>query len=199
MTRLPATATLRLAPQPIIADLDALIDMGENFVGDAVVLVSEQEHGRRPSGRQTHERCCAVGELDGDDALAGRALLVQPRLLARCDPVEARPPAPKRVADLKRVPVMPRARHRKARADGVARAQQGAEVGVVGDPERSDDEVVPATVARRTALCSKLIGLGLRAAHGRAFGTPEVIIQWRLSAAAPVHRRVDRGQPVQDR
>jgi hypothetical protein len=47
--------------------------------------------------------------------------------------------------------IVRRGGHGHARPDGVARAQQRPEVGLERDPERRDEEVVPAAVAAEAA------------------------------------------------
>jgi hypothetical protein len=44
-------------------------------------------------------------------------------------------------------------------------AQQGPEVGAIGDPERRDDQMTPTTVAGPAALAPKLTSRCLRPAH----------------------------------
>ena len=73
-----------------------------------------------------------------------------------------------------------RSRHRQARSHRVAGAREGAEVRVATPPERCDDQVVPAPVARAAALAAQLPRIGLRAGHRRVAGTPE-----RLKSVAP--------------
>lgn len=86
------------------------------------------------------------------DAPAARALLGDPALLAALQPVDAGPAAGgERVALGERVVVVRRIGYRHAGAHGVARAQQRAEVGLVGDPEGSDDQVAPAAVLPASA------------------------------------------------
>lgn len=124
-------------------DLHALVDVDQHFVGYALVLVAEQQDGRPTRRRQPGERGGAIGEFDGDDALAGRTLLRDPALLARLGPVDAWAASTEGVADLQRLLVVRRPRDGEAGADRIAGAQQGAEVRAVGDPERRDDEMVP--------------------------------------------------------
>jgi hypothetical protein len=96
-----------------------------------------------------------LGELNSDDALSGRPLRVDPARLGGCDPVDARPPTAQGVADTESILVVPRARDGETCTDRVAGPEQCAEVVVVRHPQRSDDEMVPATMARRPALCSQ--------------------------------------------
>ena len=110
-----------------------------------------------------------------DQALPGKSLRVEPALLGWRNPVDAWSPTAKGVSDAEGVLVMPRVRYGETRADRVAGAQQGAEVGVIGNPERSHDEVVPAAVSSLPALCPQFVGLGLGAAHRRVVGPPEAI------------------------
>ena len=77
------------------------------------------------------------------------------RCLVGGDPVDAGPPTAQGVADPESLLVVPRARYGETCTDRVAGPEQCAEVGVIGDPQRGDDEMVPATMAGRPALCSQ--------------------------------------------
>jgi len=51
------------------------------------------------------------------------------------------------VADPQGVVVVRRVRQRDTGARGVAGAEEGPEVGLAGDPQRGDEQVIPAAVA----------------------------------------------------
>src|ERR1039458_9047136 len=61
---------------------------------------------------------------------------------------------------------------RDAGAGRIAGAQQGAEVGLVGDPERGDDQVPPAAVGPRSAGPTDLPPRLLGGAHAAGAGRP---------------------------
>src|SRR5262245_2097627 len=88
-------------------DFDARVGGLDLVLRDAVPFVSEQYDGAPPRGLQPWQRDRAVSELDGDDPPAVGALLLDPALLARAHPVDARPAiAPERVAARERLAVV---------------------------------------------------------------------------------------------
>jgi hypothetical protein len=129
-------------------DLHAPVGGLDVLGGDALGLMAQQNHCRLSGGRQTGKRNRVVGQFDGDDLPAGLALKADPTVLAGGDPVDATAPRQTaRVTDSQRLAVVRGVGDGDARAGCVTRAQQRAEVGLVGNPERSDEEVSPATVA----------------------------------------------------
>ena len=105
------------------------------------------------------------GEMESSiwnrQAAAGQYDRAQQGLMARASSQD-------KVALRQRGPVVRRVRYGEARADRVAGAQQGAEVGVVGDPERRDDEMVPAAVPGGAALAAQVARPLCRRATARA-------------------------------
>lgn len=72
-----------------------------------------------------------------------------------------------RVADGERVAVVLGVRNGNARAGGVTGAQQGAEVGLVGNPQGSDDEMPPTLVSAGAASTSDISRALLGGGHAR--------------------------------
>jgi hypothetical protein len=73
-------------------------------------------------------------------------------LLAGADPVNVGPAlGAQGVPVRERSPVVRRVRNCNTRSNGVARPEQGAEVRLERDPERGDDEMVPASMATPTS------------------------------------------------
>jgi hypothetical protein len=133
-------------------DLDAPVGGLDVLGGDALSLMAQQNHCRLSGGRQTGERNRVLGQFNGEDLPAGLALEANPTVLAGGDPMDAAAPRqPARVTDGQRLTVVRGVGDGDARTGCVTRAQQRAEVGLVGNPERSDDKVSPATVAARPA------------------------------------------------
>jgi hypothetical protein len=133
-------------------DLDAGIGGIDVLGGDALGLMAQQHDRWNGGGRQPVERDRVVGELNGEDLPSTLALETNPAVLAGSDPMNAAPPRElARVADGERVAVVLGVRNGHARAGGVTGAQQGAEVGLVGNPQRGDDEMPPTPVSARTA------------------------------------------------
>jgi hypothetical protein len=128
--------------------------------GDALGLVAEKDDGRLRGGRQARQRDGVVGEFDGEDLPPGLALKANPAVLTVVDPVDAAAPSQaSRVPDGERLAVVRGVGDRDAGAGRIAGAQQGAEVGLVGDPERGDDVVLGRArpspgLARDTSLSS---------------------------------------------
>jgi hypothetical protein len=96
---------------------------------DTMPLVAEQDHGAPPRGLEPRQRDRAFRDLDLDDLQSVRALLLDPALLARPHPVNARVAArPERVAVCERLAVSARCpglrcTHRPRRTS--ARASRG--------------------------------------------------------------------------
>jgi hypothetical protein len=118
-------------------------------------LVSQQHHGPLTRRLKPRQRNGALGKLDGNDLPAKRALLIDPSRLAGADPVNVGP-----ALGPQGVPVgecSPHVRNRNTRSDGVARPEQGAEVRLECDPERDDDEMVPAGMATPTSSTADVV------------------------------------------
>ena len=71
----------------------------------------------------------------------------------------------KRVAGGERLAVVGRVGHGDAGSDRVTGAKQGAEVRPVGDPERRDDQVVPAAVPAIASTATQILSAELRGAQ----------------------------------
>jgi hypothetical protein len=116
-------------------DLDAEIRGINVFLGDAMPFVAEQDHRSLPGWLQPRQRDRAFRELDGEDPPAVSALSLDPAILARIDPVNARHPfRPERVALSECCAVVDGVGDGDARADGIARSEQRSEVGLERDP-----------------------------------------------------------------
>ena len=81
----------------------------------------------------------------------------------------------KRVCAVQRSAVVRSSRNGHARAHGVTRPQQCAEVGGVGDPQRGDDEMNPTPVLTCAAFPMQMPALPLRTR--RAHRSVSVILQ----------------------
>lgn len=64
-----------------------------------------------------------------------------------------------RVAVRERLPVVARVGDYDTRADRIARSQEGPEICLEGDPQRGDDEVIPAAVRASAAGTTDLAGI----------------------------------------
>jgi hypothetical protein len=81
-------------------------------------------------------------------------------------------PSVQRVAHLQRVAIVGRVGDGHARAEGVARAEQRAEVRTVGDPQRCDDQMIPTSMSAVAALTAQIARGAL--CSGRAHRTDRV-------------------------
>lgn len=184
-TRLPATATFRLAPRPTMGDLDARVGGLHQVIGDPLPLVTQQHDRPLASRLDQVKRRGAFRQLHRHDPPAGRPLIGDPALLAAGKPVDARAPAgAQRVTDGQRLPVVGRARHRDARADRVARAQEGAQVRAVGHPQRRDDQMVPAPVLPCAPAPTQVPATGLGRAQRTGTAVLSSVIRWRACGGA---------------
>jgi hypothetical protein len=133
-------------------DLDTGVRGLDVFGGDALGFVAQQDDGWLCGRCQPGESDRVVGELDGEDPPAALALEPDPPVLAGADPVDAATSGQvSRIADAQRVAIVGRVGNREARAGGVAGAEEGSEVGLVGDPERGNDQVAPTAVTAGAA------------------------------------------------
>ena len=97
---------------------------------------------------ESRERDRSICQFHGHDSSAVRTVLFDPPVLTSADPVGARSSAgTERVALLERGPVVLSVGNRDACADRVAGTQERPEVRSESDPERRDDEVVPAALS----------------------------------------------------
>ena len=133
-----------------------------------VALMAEQHHRPGPGWLETGQRGGVLGELDADDD-AALPLAFDPGELGPVEPVDVRA-ARERVAMSQRHPVVVGVRYGHARADRVARPQQRAEVRTVRDPQRCDDEVIPAAVLSVPAGAAEVLRPGVRPGGHRAGG-----------------------------
>ena len=149
----PSDGDVQARAPPDHRDLHHLVEQGPRLVRHAVVLVAEQ-----------HDRSLARGvrRVSGvASSASSTARMCVPRLRSRaihesfdrssqctCGRLASVSPEPERG------PVVRRGRHRHAGADGIARAQQRAQVGVVGDPEGRNDQVIPAAVLASSPLAA---------------------------------------------
>src|SRR5205807_9704377 len=92
------------------------------------------------------------------------------------------------------LPVMGGAGNGQTGTDSITGAEQRSQVRLIRDPQRSSDQVVPASVLTTSPLSAEFARSGLlRSRHGRrATGLLPNMVR-RLSAAAPGHRRQDLG------
>jgi hypothetical protein len=134
-------------------DLDALVQQRQCVRRDAGRLVAQYDDRSFFGGRQVGETDGFVGEFDADHLGAG-ALLVQPPQRVSCA-VHAAGLAERVTAGQCFVDPAER-RDDEARADGVARAEECAEVDAVQWPQRGDQQVVPAAVGTGSALLVQL-------------------------------------------
>lgn len=155
------------------------------LLGDAVPFVAEQYHGS-PRGRLEARECNgALSEFDGHNLPPTSALLVDPAVLARADPVDARSSVwTECVAALERGPVMVGVGDGEAGADGIAGPEEGSEVGLKGDPERGDQEVIPAAMAAAAAGTTDPAGSRLVGAQRARATAPSSIMQRAYSSKA---------------
>lgn len=128
------------------------------------------------------------GELDGNDAPTGGALTFEPAVLAGVEPVDARPAVmAKRVPDGERLAIVSAAWHRHTGAHGVAGAKECAEVRLVGDPKRRDDQVIPTAMPSAAPTAVQILSAELGGAQrAKATGLSN-LIRWRSFTAAPNH------------
>ena len=123
-TRLPATATLRLAPCPIIGISTHTSALSTCSWGTRATRVPAARRSvaepaasvvARPLRQRAHR----------DDHRAGRALLIDPAILARADPMHAWAPLRAQcIAAAECFSVVRGVGHRQARADGIACSQE---------------------------------------------------------------------------
>jgi hypothetical protein len=123
-------------------DLDDGVDEWPGLLRHAT-FVTKQDNGSLPSRLEPRER--HLGEFDGDHDASPLAFVLDPGELRPVEPMDVWPP-PERVAAYERSSVVFGRRDSDARADGVARPEQRPEVRLVGNPKRSDDEVVDSAV-----------------------------------------------------
>jgi hypothetical protein len=158
-------------------------------------LVAEQHD--RPAERRLDARQGggALGEFDGRDSPAVGSLLFDPGVLTCVDPMDAAaPPKLPAVADAQALPVVRRIRERDAGTDGVACPQQRPQIGLIGDPQRSGDQVIPAAVRTGTAIATDLARPALGGAGGRASSFTRIRGLRELWLAGP--READSGAKV---
>jgi len=105
------------------------------------------QHGDGPSPgrRQVGQPDRLLSQLDADNLRSGRSLQQQPAAGIPAGPVHTGRPT-EGVPASERLGYPGQPGHGQARADRVAGAEQGAEVGAVQRPERGGDEMVPALV-----------------------------------------------------
>jgi hypothetical protein len=156
-------------------------------------LVSQQHNGPPTRGLKPRQRHGALGELDGDDLPAKRALLIDPSLLIGADPVNVGPALGAQGVPVRECsPVVRRVRNRDTRSDGIARPEQGAEVRLERDPQRGNDEMVPASMATPTSSTAdvaapRLLGAQAPGAAALSSRTPTSLTQrfrWNALALA---------------
>jgi len=111
------------------------------------------------------------------------------------DPVNARRSfRPKRVALLERRAVVDGVGNRDARSDGIAGPEQRPKVGSERDPQRGDDEMVPAAVTASTTVTPDVSGTGFVGAQRARATALSSIIGRRLRRSAK--RRSRAGSTV---
>ncbi len=178
-TRLPATATFRLAPRPTIGI--STHASAASTCSSGTPCHSWPSRITVPCRLQARQRDRALRQLDGHDPPAVRPLVLDPALAPAVDPVDARPPAgSQRVALGESRAVVRGVGHRHTRAHGVAGAQQRPEVGLERDPQRRHQQVVPAAVASAPAAAADLPPPRLRrgqstGAHALSSLTPATV------------------------
>lgn len=144
-----------------------LIEERPGVVGDAVMLVTEQDHCSPACGFEARQRYGIFREFDRDDHASGFSLFGHPPQLRMVHPVNVRS-TPQRVAAVESLAIVPCIGNGHARARGVAGAEQGAEVRFEGDPKWRDDQVVRAVVRAIAALTSEISRRGLVTGGHRA-------------------------------
>ncbi len=132
----------------------------------SLVLVSQQHDRSLLRRLEQPERQGILRELDGDDAPARLAPTPNPALFAGVDPVDAWPsPRAERVTDGERLAVVRRVRKGDACPDRVTGAKKSAEVGLIGDPQRRDEQVIPTAVPRVPSAVAKVLSATLGGAQ----------------------------------
>ncbi|MCW2937799.1 MAG: hypothetical protein JWN00_784 [Actinomycetia bacterium] len=149
-------------------DFHGQVEEIEGFGRDAVTFVAEDGDRTGTGGRQVGEPDCFLGQFDAHDVGAIGALPGQPgqRIV---HPVHATTVA-QSVAAIECLRYPEVAGHRQTGADGIAGAQECAQVGAMLRPERRGDEVVPAGVGAAPSITTQF-GTGPdpdRRARGRA-------------------------------
>jgi hypothetical protein len=136
---------------PIIGISTATSSSSMPSARDSRLLVPEHGNGPLAGDGKVSQPDGLVGQFDPDDASPGGPLCAQPpgRIPAR--PVHAGRAA-QRVAALQGLRHPRQSRHGQAGTDGVAGAEQRAEVEAMHRPERRDDDVIPAPMSPRPAL-----------------------------------------------
>ena len=124
--------------------------------------MAEQNDRPRARRRKSGEWSRVVGELDRENHASAFALCRDPFELRPVKPVDVRPTR-QRIAAAERRSIVLRIGNSHARTDRIACPEQRSEVGVVRNPKRSDDEVIPAAVLANASLAPQVSRSGLRA------------------------------------
>lgn len=117
--------------------------------------------------RQAGKRGRVLGQLNSDDPASLFSLALDPAQLRAVKPVNVWTPR-QCVAPIEGLSVVRGVGHGHACPDGVAGAEQGAEVGLVCDPQWRHDQMVPASVLTNAPVATDFRRLGLRSRRHRS-------------------------------
>ncbi len=150
-------------------DFDCDIDVPHTLGRDAVALIAEDDDRAAACRGQVGQSDRLMGQLDPDDVRSAFALSSQPPADVAVHPVDAR--APTECVALAECVWHPwLVRDGKTGADGIAGAEQGAEVDAVLGPQRRGDQVIPAAMRSSPTLLAEFCSGPNIGRHGAAVG-----------------------------
>ncbi len=147
----------------------------------------------RSQPRERGQRHGIIGEFDSNDECTAFAFTLDPARLGTVQPMNVWPTR-ECIATSECRLIVRRGRHSHARANRVAGAQQGAEVGVVGHPQRSHNEMIRTAPRLSTTIRRQILWPRLRSWRVHcSLALPACAISCaRLGGARPMGIRPDR-------